>query len=162
MAIFYTKAQVDQQAGVIGQRLKTLKSDLTEKIDQSKLTPEEREKLASLESSKFLGVYLTSSAIPTEGAVAGNYADVDAGLGEDAERWIFDPTDNKFVKATALVAGETSASIKEKYEANPNTNTFTDADKAKLDGLVKTDIEYATSIDDFLLALTTAMEDTAL
>ena len=112
MTTFYTTEQIDEQAGVIGQYLKTISTDLTKYIDASVMSTAERQKLASLKSSKFLGTFLTSDAIPLDKAVAGSYADVDAGPGETVSRWIFDADNGAFVKATGEVAGETSVSVK--------------------------------------------------
>jgi len=44
------------------------------------------------------------------------------------------------------VGGETSASIKSKYESNPNTNAFTDADQAKLAAIVASTKDYTGAI----------------
>lgn len=153
MTTFYTTEQIDEQAGVIGRYLKTVSTDLTEYIDTSVLSAEE--KLASLESSKFLGTFLTSDAIPLDKAVAGSYADVDAGSGETISRWIYDVASGAFVQATGEVAGETSTSVKEKYESNPNTNAFTDNHKTILEALQG--LAPATSIESFLDAFNTAM-----
>ena len=104
--------------------------------DKNIMTDAEREKLQYLESSRYLGTFLTPEDIPLVGAVAGNYADVDSGLeGVDTQRWIYDVEANKFVLAVSLPANETAESVKQKYEANPNTNAFTDSEKSKLEGL---------------------------
>lgn len=155
MATFYTTEQIDEQAGVIGRYLKTVSTNLTEYIDTSVLSAEEKQKLASLESSKFLGTFLTSDDIPLDKAVAGSYADVDAGVGETVSRWIYDVDSGAFVQATGEVAGETSASVKEKYESNPNTNAFTDNHKTTLEALEG--LAPATTIESFLDAFNAAM-----
>ena len=157
---YYTQSQIDQQASVIGQRLRGITSDLTEYIDASVMSTEERQKLASLESSKFLGTFLTSDDIPLDKAVAGSYADVDAGPGETVSRWIYDADNEAFVKSTGEVAGETSVSVKEKYESNPNTNAFTDTYKATVEALAG--LAPATSIESFLEAFNAAMSGVAL
>lgn len=159
MSIFYTKTQVDQQATIIGQRIRTAKEAAKAYTDSLALTTTEREKLTGLESSKYLGTFLTSEAIPTENAVAGNYADVDSGPENVVSRWIFDADTRVFVKSASDVAGETAASVKTKYEANPNTNAFTDAEKGKLAGLVNTDLTVAADINDFLLAFESALSE---
>lgn len=155
MTTFYTTEQIDEQAEVIGRYLRTVSTDLTEYIDTSVLSPEEKQKLASLESSKFLGTFLTSDDIPLDKAVAGSYADVDAGSGETVTRWIYDVDDGAFVQATGEIAGETPASVKEKYESNPNTNAFTDNHKTTLEALQG--LAPATSIESFLDAFNSAM-----
>ena len=152
---YYTQSQIDQQAGIIGQRLRGLTVDLTEYIDASVITTEEKQKLASLESSKFLGTFLTSDNIPLDKAVAGSYADVDAGIGDTVSRWIYDVDSGAFVKSFSDIAGETSTSVKEKYESNPNTNAFTDNHKTILEALQG--LAPATSIESFLDAFNAAM-----
>lgn len=160
MTTFYTTEQIDEQAGVIGRYLKTVSTNLTEYVDTSVLSAEEKQKLASLESSKFLGTFLTSDEIPTENAIAGNYADVDAGAGETVKRWIYDVDSAAFVEASGSIAGETSASIKQKYEDNPDTNAFTDTYKATVEALAG--LAPATDIDSFLAAFNAAMAGVAL
>lgn len=158
MAVFYTKAQQDQFGAVIGTRIKTatdaatLATAIDEVADRNLLTDAERAKLSSLEGTKFLGTYLTSSAIPTVGAVAGSYADVDAGVGSNVQRYIYDLDSKSFVQSSSAVGGETAASIKTKYESNANTNAFTDTLKTKLEG-----IKEATDISDFKAALDGAL-----
>lgn len=152
MPKFYTQEQIDQQGLEVGKRVKAIKTELTTLVNDSKLSPEERQKLASLESSKFLGVFTSSTNIPLVGAVAGNYADVDAGIGVDAERWIFDTTDQKFVKSNSPPIYETPASVKSKYESNPDTNAFTNSLKTKLENITE-----ASDITSFTTALEGAL-----
>lgn len=155
---YYTQAQIDSIGTVIGDRVKQatdpakLATAIDALPDRNLITDAERSKLSSLEGDKFLGTFLTVEAIPTVGAVAGSYADVDGGVGNDAVRYIFDVNDNKFVKAGGQTAGETAASIKTKYESNANTNAFTDAQKTKLDSLVE-----ASDITGFTAALDGAL-----
>ena len=95
--------------------------------DKNIMTDAQKTKLELLKTSKYLGTYLTSEEIPLGDAVAGNYADVDSGEPDvDTERWIYDADSLKFVKAISIPASETSESVKEKYESNPDTNAFTD------------------------------------
>lgn len=104
--------------------------------DKNIMTDAQKAKLEELKASKYLGTFLTPEEIPLEGAEAGNYADVDSGEPDvDTERWIYDADSLKFVKAISVPASETSESVKEKYESNPDTNAFTDADKLKLDSI---------------------------
>lgn len=147
---FYTKVQSDEQAKIIGQRLRQTNTDLTAYVDATKVTQEERDKLAGLEGSKFLGTFLTADVIPLENAVAGSYADVDGGKGKKVERWIYDVDDEEFVKIAAAVGADTAASIKTKYESNPNTNAYTDLEKSKLASIEAYII--ADNIDDFIAA----------
>lgn len=104
--------------------------------DKNIMTDSQKEKLEGLKTSKYLGTFLTSEKIPLEGAGAGNYADVDSGKPNiDTERWIYDVEAKKFVKAVSVPASETSESVKIKYEANADTNAFTDALLTKLTNL---------------------------
>lgn len=106
--------------------------------DKNILTDAQKEKLESLKTSKYLGTFLASEEIPTEGAEAGNYADVDSGeVDVDTERWIYDVESGAFVKAISLPTSETAESVKEKYELNPDTNAFTDLEKLKLNSFVE-------------------------
>ncbi len=99
-------------------------------------TDAEKTKLAGLETSRFLGTFLNVSALetahPASSALAGQYADVDGGIGSDVERYILDDTDNTWKPAGGTPTSETAASIKTKYESNADTNAFTDAEKANL------------------------------
>ena len=114
--------------------------------DKNIMTDAQKAKLEALKTSKYLGTYLTSEEIPLEGAEAGNYADVDSGEPDvDTERWIYDVDSLKFVKAISVPASETSESVKEKYESNPDTNAFTDADKLKLDSINVDGVESETA-----------------
>lgn len=104
--------------------------------DKNIMTDAQKAKLEELKTSKYLGTFLTPEEIPLEGVEAGNYADVDSGEPDvDTERWIYDEQSLKFVKSVSLPANETSESVKEKYEANSDTNAFTDLEKIKLEGL---------------------------
>lgn len=155
---YYTQAQINSIGAVIGDRVKqaTNPTKLATAIDalpdRNLITDAERAKLAKLEGTKFLGTFLTVSAIPIVDAVAGSYADVDAGIGKDVERYIFDTNDKKFVKAVSQIADETAASIKMKYESNANTNAFTDSHKAKIEGITE-----AADITSFTAALDGAL-----
>lgn len=142
MSQFYTRAQIDAQ----GAHMATA---INNKI-KSAIIPS---------ASKFLGTFLTSGEIPLDKAVSGSYADVDAGPGETVSRWIYDADNGAFVKATGEAAGETSVSIKEKYESNPDTNAFTDNHKTTLEALQG--LAPATSIESFLEAFNLAMSTAA-
>ena len=71
MGNYYTKEQTDAQAAVIGQRLKTATNPVTLATaidgvaDRNLITDEEREKLARLEGSRFLGTFTAVENIPT-------------------------------------------------------------------------------------------------
>lgn len=106
--------------------------------DTNVLTDGQVAKLDSLESSRYKGLFTTLEALndeATEGFKAGDYADVDLGAGEEVVRHIWDASDNVWVGQAGTSNAETNASVKEKYEANENTNVFNDAQKAKLAGI---------------------------
>lgn len=104
--------------------------------DKNIMTDAQKAKLEELKTSKYLGTFLSSEEIPLEGAEAGNYADVDSGEPDvDTERWIYDADSNKFVRSSSSATTETSTSIKEKYESNPDTNAFTDSLLSKLNSI---------------------------
>lgn len=105
-------------------------------LSQNSFTNEQRDKLNGLEGSHWRGTFLSVSALqaalPT--ANAGDYADVDTGVGSDVQRYIWDVSDAKWVLgggATSL----TAAQVKALYEANPDTNVFTDAEQTKLESI---------------------------
>lgn len=158
MALIYTASQSDAQAGIAAAAIKNatsatnIKTKYESNANTNVFTDGEKSKLATLESSKFLGTFLNVAAIPTVNAVAGSYADVDAGAGVDVQRYIFDANDSKFVQSTSTVAGETSASIKMKYEDNADTNAFTDTEKTKL-----ADLTYAANITSWQTAFDAAL-----
>lgn len=99
-------------------------------------TTEEKLKLAGLESGHFKGLY--TSIEDLEAAVLnpqpGDYADVDEGEGSDVQRYIWDADDAQWV-AQGGQGGVTPAQVKTMYESNPDTNVYTDAEKAKVVGL---------------------------
>lgn len=110
-----------------------------EGLTPEKFTLEEKQKLAGLESSHFKGLYPNLAALQASvpAGEAGDYAHVDAGVGSDVTVYIWDVSDAKWLQQQGAVAGETAASIKQKYESNADTNAFTDAEKTKLAGLNK-------------------------
>lgn len=99
-------------------------------------TDAEKAKLAGLDAPAYKGTYLTLAALQAAHPVAdpGSYAFVDAGIGSDALQYIWDDDDSEWIAGGSGGGGsaETPATIKTKYESNPDTNAFTDAEKAKL------------------------------
>jgi hypothetical protein len=158
MSEFYTKAQADAQAAVIGTRMKArtadaaIKAALLRNADTNVLTDAEKIKLASLEASKYRGTFASFAALPLIGNSDGSYANYDAGAGAAVKLAVWDISDNVWRDVQGASTAETSASIKTKYEANPDTNAFTDAYKAKLDG-----ISDAANITAFTAALDAAL-----
>ena len=105
------------------------------KLTDENFTEAEKTKLAGLESSRFKGAYPSLASLQS-GVVspqAGDYADVD-NVGADVVRYIYDVTDSKWVvqqSATSI----TSAQIKQMYESNPDTNSYSDDDKSVVSGV---------------------------
>ena len=100
-------------------------------------TDAEKAKLSGLSSSRFLGVYPTLSNLQAAhpAPVVGSFAYVDLGSSADIMSYIWDANSTKYVPQASGNTQETPESIKEKYEVNDDTNAFTDAYKAQLDGL---------------------------
>jgi hypothetical protein len=158
MSEFYTKAQIDAAATVIGARIKArtaspaIKTAYEANANTNAFTDAEKAKLAGLESSKYRGLFASQGALPLVGNSAGSYADVDTGNGSDVARFIWDEGDAKWVSQGSAVGAATAASIKTKYESNPDTNAFTDAEKAKLAAITE-----AANITAFTAALDAAL-----
>ena len=100
-------------------------------LSDTNFTQAEKDKLSYLESSKFVGLFVSESALPLTGS-EGDYANVDGGVGSDVYRVIWDSSDNKWVRVQGVSTELTDAQIKQQYESNPDTNAFTDDEKAKL------------------------------
>ena len=108
-------------------------------------TDAEKAKLASLDSSLFLGTFISTGALTAAhpSPVEGSYAFIDTGAGSDAVVYIWDTDSTVYVEQASANIAETAASVKTKYESNPDTNAFTDAEQAKLGG-----IEVAADVTD--------------
>ncbi|MDR1457279.1 MAG: hypothetical protein LBI47_00265, partial [Puniceicoccales bacterium] len=93
-------------------------------------TTEEKTKLAGLDDNHFKGSYPSLDALETAYPTAsdGDYAYVGT-AGTPAIMYLWDVTDEEWVLGGSP-AGETPASVKEKYETNADTNAFTDSDVA--------------------------------
>lgn len=121
-----------------------LESELDNKVDkqsgyglsQENYTTAEKLKLAGLESSHFKGVFASLVALEegVQNPQPGDYADVDEGEGYYVQRYIWDADDAQWV-AQGGQGGVTPAQVKTMYESNPDTNAYTDAEKAKVAGL---------------------------
>lgn len=103
-------------------------------LSQQNYTATEKAKLAGLEGSHFKGAFVSVAALQAgvPSPTAGDYADVDAGAGQDVSRYIWDVSDAEWVKQSGEAAPLTAAQVKTLYEANPDTNAFTDAEQSKL------------------------------
>lgn len=117
-----------------------IKTAYENNADTNAFTDSEKSKLASLESSKFLGTYLDLTALETAhpSPVDGSYGYVDGGIGENVITYIWDSTDNIYV-AQSGGGTETPTTIKTKYESNADTNAYTDSEKSKV-ALVDQDV----------------------
>jgi hypothetical protein len=100
-------------------------------------TTAEKTKLAGLEGTKYRGQYTTLGDLQTANPspAAGQYADVDGGAGQDVYRYIYDANDAAWVKQLGQSSSMTNEQVKTAYEANANTNAFTDDEKFKLIGV---------------------------
>ena len=109
-----------------------------------------REKLIGLEGTHWRGTFVSLAALQAgvTDPAAGDYADVDV-VGDDVVRYIWDATDGIWVAQSGSSAPITASQVKLLYESNPDTNAFTDADKAKLDGIEEG--ATANSTDAYLL-----------
>jgi hypothetical protein len=158
MSELYTKAQGDAQASIIGQRIKArttpaaIKAALLANADTNVLTDAEKTKLAGLEASKYRGTFASFAALPLTGNSDGSYANYDGGAGDEVRAAIWDVSDSVWRDVRGASTAETAASVKTKYEANPDTNAFTDAEQAKLAGITD-----AANITAFTAALDAAL-----
>lgn len=101
-------------------------------LSKENFTTEEKSKLAGLESPKFKGQYLSLTDLQNAGnGEIGGYAYVDNGVTIDM--YIWDNINEVWDIVVGESTTETPASIKSKYESNPDTNAFTDALKNKLE-----------------------------
>ena len=97
-------------------------------------TTAEKDKLAGLEDAKWKGSYTNLVSLQSAYPVGepGWEADVDAGVGDPVQRYIWDESDQQWEAQVGTSTSETAASVKAKYESNPNTNEYSDGDKAKV------------------------------
>ena len=101
-------------------------------LSQENYTTAEKSKLAGLDDNHWKGKFTSEALLNAVTGVSGDYAAVDLGVGFDVVGYIWDSNDNKWVKQLGVSMSETAASVKSKYESNPDTNAFTDTLKAKL------------------------------
>lgn len=106
-------------------------------LSESNFTQAEKDKLSGLEGPHFKGTYPSLQALMDAGiiAVAGDYADVDGGAGEETFRCIWDVSNSQWVEQLGTSTQLTGAQIKSEYEAQPDTNVFDDSEKYKLAGI---------------------------
>lgn len=104
-------------------------------LNTNEFTDAEKAKLAGLSASRFLGTYVSLTALRAAhpSPPSGSFAYVDSGTNADIMSYIWDATDLKYVPQASGNTQETPESVKAKYEANADTNAFTDAEKLKLE-----------------------------
>lgn len=159
---YYTQEQIDALGQYIGSQLReatgttNIKTIIESIPGYNLMSDAEKDKLLSLESSKFLGTFTDSAEIPTENAVPGSYADVESQDGLTIERWIYNASTGAFSKTTSAGGGETASTIKTKYESNDDTNAFTDSHKNIVESLPE-NIQVATNTADFTSSFQTSL-----
>lgn len=132
-----TVTGLDAEINAINSSLQTKVDKVVGKeLSDNNFSTQEKDKLASLESSRFKGVFTSLESL-TSGVVsprAGDYAQVDKGVGQEAVVYIYDVTDaNWFEQKSATTL--TSSQVKQLYESNANTEALTTALKVKLESV---------------------------
>lgn len=121
--------------GQLNDKLET-KVDKVEgkQLSDENFTSAEKSKLAGLESSRFVGQFVSLQALkaayPT--APIGSYAYVDEGSGKNTVKYVWDSSDSTWVSGIPSTAELTPAMVKQLYEENDDTNAYTDAEKGKV------------------------------
>ena len=132
--IITTKLDTIETGAEVNQTDSEIKTQYENNANTNEFSDSEKSKLASLDSSKFLGEYVTLTALQSAhpSPVVGSYANVDSGVGSDVERWIWDDSDGIYVQQLGTSTFLTDAQIKTQYENNANTNAFTDSEQTLL------------------------------
>ena len=122
-----------------------ISDELNDKVDKvtgkqlsdENYTTAEKTKLAGLEGSKFKGEFVSLTALETAYPTAdvGDYANVDAGTGNDVQRYAWDSSDDSWTLQQGASTALTASEVKTLYESNPDTNGFTDNLLSKLNGI---------------------------
>lgn len=137
----FTPATSPDEAVVLSQ----LNSSLENKVDkeagkvlsEENFTTDEKTKLSGLESPKFKGQFLSISDLNSaDVGEVGGYAYVDGGAGGTVDLYIWDAVNSLWEIVAGESTAETPASIKSKYESNPDTNVLTDTEKQALNSLL--------------------------
>jgi hypothetical protein len=117
-------------------------------LSDNNYTDDEKTKLAGLEGTHFKGEFVSLPALQTAWSVAsvGDYANVDTGIGSDVLRFVWDDSDQKWVEQIGVSTQLTGSQIKIMYEDQPDTNAFTDTEKAKLAAYSSTPLSGSTSV----------------
>lgn len=103
-------------------------------LSHNDLTDELYDKLASIEGSRWQGVYTSLEALATAKPVGepGWFAWVDAGEGQPVKMAIWDIDDQQWRISSGEGGTMTPAQVLEALKANPDVNVLTDAQLAKL------------------------------
>lgn len=134
---YYTKSEVDTALGL------KVDKDGSKVLSDNNYSTSEKNKLASIDATHYLPPLQTTvqlSALPqasisdkarvyVENELSDYFYDATASSGDIAPD---DQTGGVGFWRQVAVGGETAASIKTKYESNPDTNAFTDAEQAKV------------------------------
>lgn len=129
------KADTAVQPAALGSALDSkVDVDGTKVLSDENYTSAEKAKLAGLEGAHFKGLHASLAALQAAhpSAAAGDYADVDSGVGADVARYIWDTSDSTWIIQSGATGSMTAAQIKTAYESNPDTNVFSDTEQAKL------------------------------
>ena len=140
----FTSAEKGKLEGLENFDDSVIQAELSNKVDKEvgkglsdvNFTEVYKQKLDTVEEH-YKGLFTDEASLiaGVTSPVAGDYADVDAAAGQDVSRYIWDVNDSKWVKQSGEVAPLTSAQVKTLYEANADTNAFTDNDKEKLSSI---------------------------
>lgn len=95
----------------------------------------------TLHKGTFSSLAVLNTTHPT--AEAGASADVDTGVGAEVKRYIWDNDDNAWTEQAGDSTQMTDGQVKNAYENNADTNSFTDAEKIKL-GNASTELPVVT------------------
>lgn len=134
----FTPATSPDEAVVLSQLNSSLESKVDKEagkvLSEENFTTDEKTKLSGLESPKFKGQFLSLADLNSaDVGEEGGYAYVDGGEGGTVDLYIWDAVNSLWEVVAGESTAETPASIKSKYESNPDTNAFTDALKNKLE-----------------------------
>lgn len=105
----------------------------SKRLSTNDFTDELKEKLENLEGTHWKGVFNSLSALnaSVSNPVAGDYADVTV-PNEDTKRYVWNTDLSEWTEQAGFISSLTANQVKILYEANDNTNTYTDSEKALL------------------------------
>lgn len=128
------KADADQTAQALAGKVD--KED-GKGLSQANYTQGEKDKLATLDIY-YQGLHGTLEELQASKPVGkpGDYADIDAGPGVDVNVARWDESDQKWVlRQSSDGQSMTDSEVRAAYLRNPDTNNYSDDDKAKVDGV---------------------------